>query len=552
MSLLDGTMKNNGMKRWNESMTDRILRIAAIMYALVLAVIIMYLNRAFYHDDAYITLRYARNCIAGFGLVWNPGEYVQGYTNFLHLIFITLLGWLGIDLVWASRIVGVTAMAGLLGIVILFRITVKNERGAPVWHIPAILVVTSAPILVWSLGGLEGTLFGFLVAGGCLLFLLATDSPKKYWLYTASGIFFGLSFLARPDSIVFISVSLAWLFWLTLKNKSHTFFQFMAYLVGLMIVVVPYVVWQMLYYGDLVPNTFYAKAGTPLWLRLDSGARYMVHYLIHPPFLPILVCISLVYALLKRRWSPKLTYLTLSISAYLTFIILVGGDHMLSFRLLLPVIPLMSAAMAIALYLAIGSNRRVTVSLFTLAILIVTSLQLQDRTLNPRREDPASFVGTIIGKYIAKAWPVGSLVALNTGGSTPYYAGSHRYIDMLGLNDPTIAKRSIEKVEVPWQRIPGHFKGDGGYVLSRHPDYIIIGPAEGTVASQPWFLSDLELSRDPQFFRDYAVFSISLDRNGHEIAGGGLLFTYYQRAGRQEETNAVQQPVAEDGAAHRR
>ena len=32
-------------------------------------------------DDGMISMRYARMLVEGFGLVWNPGEYVEGYTN---------------------------------------------------------------------------------------------------------------------------------------------------------------------------------------------------------------------------------------------------------------------------------------------------------------------------------------------------------------------------------------------------------------------------------------------------------------------------------------
>ena len=30
-----------------------------------------------------ISMRYGRNLAEGYGLVWNPGERVEGYTNFL-------------------------------------------------------------------------------------------------------------------------------------------------------------------------------------------------------------------------------------------------------------------------------------------------------------------------------------------------------------------------------------------------------------------------------------------------------------------------------------
>ena len=40
----------------------------------------------FLGDDAFISFRYARNLAEGHGLVWNPGEAVEGYTNFLWVV----------------------------------------------------------------------------------------------------------------------------------------------------------------------------------------------------------------------------------------------------------------------------------------------------------------------------------------------------------------------------------------------------------------------------------------------------------------------------------
>ena len=37
-------------------------------------------------DDAFISFRYVRNLLAGHGLVFNPGEYVEGYSNFLWVL----------------------------------------------------------------------------------------------------------------------------------------------------------------------------------------------------------------------------------------------------------------------------------------------------------------------------------------------------------------------------------------------------------------------------------------------------------------------------------
>jgi arabinofuranosyltransferase len=58
-----------------------------VPWILLLGAIVAFVGRSyslrFVQDDAYITYRYARNVVRGYGPVYNPGERVEGYTNFL-------------------------------------------------------------------------------------------------------------------------------------------------------------------------------------------------------------------------------------------------------------------------------------------------------------------------------------------------------------------------------------------------------------------------------------------------------------------------------------
>ena len=521
------TMNEGSAKRVNESAAERAWGLLALAYAAGLGTMMLYANRAFYHDDAYITLRYAKNVIDGAGAVWNPDEYVQGYTNFLHLMLVSGLGRLGIDLIVASRVVGVAALLSLLVVLVVWTRRGEDANASRLWHLPAIVVMSSAPMLVWSLGGLEGTLFSALVASGCLLFLLGLEAEVGAPVFIASGACLGMSFLTRPDGVVFVALSAGWL--LVDRRSPQRRRDLIGFLAGAALIMAPYVVWQSAYYGDLVPNTFYAKTGAPLPHRLRSGWGYLVDYALAPPFLPLLLLGTLVYATAAKRWDEPLGYLSLLIAAYAGFVVFVGGDHMQAFRLFLPLVALMGLALARTWSKLIVERGHLTVALVSAALLLLSTLQLSDQQINPREEDPAAFVGSIVGKHIAQAWPEGSLVALNTAGSTPYYAHGHRYVDMLGLNDAHIAKREIDGVELRWQLVPGHLKGDGSYVLDRRPDFIIVGPAEGTLVSKPWFLSDLELSRDPRFADEYEIARVALDGSGRVVEEDGLIFTYYRR-----------------------
>jgi arabinofuranosyltransferase len=100
---------------------------------------------------------------------------------------------------------------------------------------------------------------------------------------------------------------------------------------------------------------------------------------------------------------------------------------------------------------------------------------------------------------------------------------------MLGLNDAHIAKWEVKGTITPSQEVAGHRKGDGAYVLSRQPDYIIIGSAEGRLISEPWCLSDFEMAIDPEFPALYELVEITLPL----VASSDFVFAYYQRKGAQ-------------------
>src|SRR5215217_3734608 len=63
-------------------------------------------------DDAMISMRYAWNFSHGFGLVWNPGEYVEGYTNPLMTLLMSLstLAFDKVNAVLAVQISGIVFM----------------------------------------------------------------------------------------------------------------------------------------------------------------------------------------------------------------------------------------------------------------------------------------------------------------------------------------------------------------------------------------------------------------------------------------------------------
>ena len=161
-----------------------------ILWFLPWVVLLGYLANVawFLTDDAFISFRYVRNLLEGHGLVFNRGEYVEGYSNFLWVLELAALwgafglrpesaapwlsvactgGTLAAMLWWVARLPGLSHR-GLVGQMALGRPTVGwirsvSHRGLVGWMALG-LVCSSATFAVWtSGGGLETRQFTFFI-----------------------------------------------------------------------------------------------------------------------------------------------------------------------------------------------------------------------------------------------------------------------------------------------------------------------------------------------------------------------------------------------------
>ena len=71
-------------------------------YGLLAIIIALFISNMldvrFIQDDAYTSLRYVKNFLEGKGLVFNEGERVEGYTNFLWIMILSGIGFLNHNL----------------------------------------------------------------------------------------------------------------------------------------------------------------------------------------------------------------------------------------------------------------------------------------------------------------------------------------------------------------------------------------------------------------------------------------------------------------------
>ncbi|NKB29431.1 MAG: hypothetical protein GKR99_18480 [Rhodobacteraceae bacterium] len=477
----------------------------AIGIAAGLALLAMNLwrHRLFVHDDSFISLRYARNLAEHGQLVWNLGERVEGYTNFLHVVASAGLIRIGFDPLAAAQSLNVAAAVLLL--VVAARAGRLVAPDAPVARAAAVPMIGASPgVAIWTLGGLEAVPVAALLGLGMYRVLRIVNGDHGRGTLLAA-LAFSLAVLTRLDTAVFIAGAGLGLMLATNLSPGRR--------VGLavLIVGVPAAVafahmgWRVWYYGEYLPLTFHAKTGLPTLARLSFFPRYALASLL-PALIVTLGLLGFV-ALLRRPPSAGLARLLgVPMLAYLLYVGWAGGDHMLGARLFLPV--LVSVAMLVLLAIThLSDGRDKPVSLIALALVAVTGLQIPSL-----KQDEAAFMGRLLGLHFAETLPKGSTIALHTAGSTPYFATDNTFIDMLGLNDPHIARRNPVPMLATWQEVPGHSKGDGAYVLEREPDVIVVGSARGIlIDDEPWFLSDAELAQLPEFRECYAPDTVFLD-----------------------------------------
>lgn len=62
-----------------------------IILVILLGIFIIFCSNVWHiQDDTFISLRYVKNFINGNGLVFNPNERVEGYTNFLWVVILII------------------------------------------------------------------------------------------------------------------------------------------------------------------------------------------------------------------------------------------------------------------------------------------------------------------------------------------------------------------------------------------------------------------------------------------------------------------------------
>lgn len=436
-------------------------------------------------DDAMVSMRYAQHVAQGFGAVWNIGEKpVEGFTNPGWMFF---MSFLHLFVLPASKIslgvMSTSAIILLANACVVYRICEVLQPGSK--YAPLIAAGITAfyfPLVFWSLRGMEVGLLSLLIDLATLVALRFIDSGRQRFILLLSLLFF-TALVVRMDALIQIFIIILYLI-------SRTKFNLRSMALPLLIIGLTSfaILWiQHVYFGDFLPNTYYQKiAGASAWERIKNGLLVFNQHASRDILVLALIALAgvILYKDMQNRETLLLAGLLLVQCAYSIW---VGGDYAevevdAANRFItqgMPALIILFSLVAgriledlMIVRLPMIQSKLVIQSVISsgvaLSVLLVISGQpwiswAIDNAPLLKADMRRVKIGLALGEYTSPQ----ATIAVHAAGQIPYFS-ERRTIDLLGLNDPVIAKGPVTG---PFY--PGHDKWNYGYsILQLKPDLI--------------------------------------------------------------------------------
>ena len=219
--------------------------------------------------------------------------------------------------------------------------------------------------------------------------------------------------------------------------------------------------------------------------------------------------------------------LLLPVLAWLSYLVVIGGDHFPGLRLLHGVLAPMALLAALALSSVADPRARIIAAL-------VIGIGCSWWNIQTARSDPRShearaevweWYDKAFGESLKDAFEEQKpRLAVDAAGALPYYSELPA-IDMLGLCDRTIATTPfrdwLDTVKPNMPKPPGHLRGNGEHVIAQQPDLIVFKFV------LPVFVSGCEFEDDPRFLKNYRL--VRVDINQPDVLPAGHLVPMWIR-----------------------
>jgi arabinofuranosyltransferase len=306
-----------------DAQPDRLLVVAPLMVTYVL----LCLRDAWIADDAFITLRSARNLAEHFEPNFNLGIRVQAFTSEAWHAVLAVVYWViphGYLVLLGASLAAATATTALL----LCRVVPRDRGVAPIFLLGALLL-SSRSYVDYSTSGMENALLHLLV----VVLYLFWDRPNDPNV-AASSRTWSRNILLTSIALVMtrldhapLALPFAWAAVVSLWPH----FKRWPLCRRLLLYGSPFLLWKVFsifYYGSLLPNSALSKLshGQPIGEMLAQGIGYLYSSLFLDPVLVITILVAVVVGWFSPRGRSR--PLAIAIVLQVATCIWVGGDFM--------------------------------------------------------------------------------------------------------------------------------------------------------------------------------------------------------------------------------
>ncbi len=420
-------------------------------------------------DDTFIGVRYAANWVGGNGIVYNPGDPVEGFTSITWVALMTAAYAVGMDCLVATQIVNVAAQVLGIGLVFWMGRCVGRSPFESLLA-PALLALHESWI-TYPMMGMTTSTFALVLV--CSVFVLARGALDTLRGSLGLGALLLLLSLVRFDGV---GLAVGMLLYPVLVQR-----RFKATLPALAVLFVGLAIfnaWRVSYYGKPFPNTFYAK-NSPISSDMVIGYRYMRDFVVQGGPYGLLLFLAPLAAWWRGSQLARVAIWVCG--GHLVYTVAVGGDWMVSNRFICHVLPLYVFLFQEGLWkirdlgLSWGRSRTVATAVIAGVALLAVADNLDPlRYSRWLREDMGRggpFWHTdeafTIGDYLDEALPPDTLVATEWAGVIPSRM-RQPILDILGLNDSDIISRDDFRAS-NMGRLP-----TPEYVVGREPEIVIV------------------------------------------------------------------------------
>jgi tetratricopeptide (TPR) repeat protein len=366
------------------------------------------------------------------------------------------------------------------------------------------MVAGNSALAFWSGAGLETGLVALLVTAALDRGMAPDVSARGRRL---APVFFSLAVLTRPDAPLFAFG------WFAVRVLDTAFrpgplrdpdgMRGIARDLAIFAApLVPFFLWKFFYYGDILPNTYYAKGGFSLPYLQRGFNEALLHLKTLGAWgaMPLLAIASIRHPVHGRMLGSLGAILALAC----VYVIAVGGDVLPVFRLWMPVVPLGCAlvaigALQIAQWAAKSMHGRRAAWATGLILVLWTGWSVVHNDSWIGRQHRLYVIGGMKDRatamWLRQNVPPGEPIAATAVGALAYIS-ERPVIDMLGLTDPQIARhpRFIEGLTDTWKEK----KYNAESVLRRRPRAILF-----STGARPSSNSEQALFLYEDFHRSY-------------------------------------------------